>query len=270
MVRARVVLLIPHHDDRVGLQTSLRSIDEAIPVDVMVVDDGSAAPPTHHELVESFAGSGIVHLEPLARNQGIARAMNHGVRRCLELGYEFVARLDAGDRNRPGRLTVQLAAMDDDPTMGVLGAAVQMVSTQGDPLFVRSLPTTHEQILPRLAAGNQLVHPTMLLRATVLREVGGYPEDLLAAEDFGLVARLASITRLGNLPHVLVDKELAPTSISATRRRRQVWGRLRVIASLPLPWWRRGLGLGRNALLLATSLEQTTRIKQWLWGRRRD
>ena len=264
MTGARIVVLVPHHDDTPGLLRSLASIREAEPVDVLVVDDGSPTPPRCADLQAALTGPGTVVVERLVPNRGIAGALNHGLRWCQEHGYDVVGRLDAGDRNRAGRLGQQLAVLDADPTLGMVGTWVQARHPDGHELFVFRPPAAHDAIRRALVWGNPMVHPSVVMRTRVVWEAGGYPEHLPAAEDFGLVAHLARTTRLANLPRILVDKEFDPASISATRRRDQVRSRLRVIAGLPEPAWRRGLGLARNAALLATSREATTWIKQRL------
>lgn len=261
MTAARVVVLIPHHDDTDGLLRSLASIRESFPVDVVVVDDGSPAPPRRDQLQAALTGDGTVHLVCLARNQGIARALNVGLARCHQLGHPYVARLDAGDRNRPGRLGAQVAVLDGDRDVGAVGSWVQAIHPDGRPLFRMQPPSTHDAIVARMVVGNPMPHPTLLLRRSVLPDEG-YPEDLEAAEDFGLVAALAGRTRLANVPEVLVDKEIDPASISSTRRRAQVRSRVRVIATLPAPWWRRAAGVLRNGALLLVSRDMTTRAKQ--------
>lgn len=266
MTSCRLCLLIPHHDDVAGLLRSLQSVDEPMPVDVLVVDDGSPAPPDLEHLQAALGDGGTVHLEVLGTNRGIAGALNVGLERCLSMGYEFIGRLDAGDRNRRGRLAAQVAALDAEPAIGVVGTWVQTVDPWGRPLFVMQPPAGHEDLVRRLSSGNPMPHPSLVFRSSVLSTVDGYPEDLPAAEDFGMIARLATRTRLAIVPAVLVDKELDPHSISATRRRDQVRSRIRVIAALPAPRWRRAVGIARNLVLMVLSRDLTTRIKL-VWGR---
>ena len=268
MTRARVVLLIPVHDDRRGLHASLQSIDEPMPVDVVVVDDGSPTPLDEEELRRAHGARGTLWLERLEPNRGVARARNHGLRRCLEFGHEMIGLLDAGDRNRPGRLAAQLAALDRGPHMGAVGAWAQVVSPEGRALYTIEVATSHEAIVGRLWWNMPMVHPSMVVRSDLLRAVGGYPEDLPAAEDYGMVAALAARTRLANLPIVLLDKEFDPASISTTQRRAQVLSRLRVIRSLDGPAWRRALGILRNLPLLAATRTSTLHVKRLVRGLR--
>lgn len=267
MTVARVVLLIPHHEDLDGLVACLRSVRESDPVDVLVVDDGSSQPPTLADLRRACRTSGEVYLDVLPENQGIARALNHGVHRCHDLGYEFIARLDAGDRNRPGRLGRQLAAFDRDASLGAVGAWAQVVDEDGQELFVIRAPASHDEILRQLCWGMPMVHPSMMLRTALVRRVGGYPEDLPAAEDLGLVARIAPVARLANLPEVLIDYEQSHSSISTVHRREQLISRIRVIRALPVPAWRRAWGIARTLVLLLVSRETAGRLRRWL---RRD
>ena len=90
----RVAYLIPVFNDQCGLNKSLQSLAESEGgFDVVVVDDGS----TPCIAVEQNEFPFSVRLISLDENQGIEAALNSGAEWIEREGYEFVARLDAGD-----------------------------------------------------------------------------------------------------------------------------------------------------------------------------
>ncbi|MFA7444680.1 MAG: glycosyltransferase [Flavobacteriaceae bacterium] len=74
------IALICHYNDPEGLEKSLLSIQEDFPVDVLVVDDGSAIKPDLERL-ESLYKNGKIFLELLHENVGVGEASNLGLKR---------------------------------------------------------------------------------------------------------------------------------------------------------------------------------------------
>src|SRR4051794_41564980 len=62
------------------------------PADVVIVDDGSRQPIAG--MLEPRDNLKILRLD---RNQGITRALNHGLAYVIDAGYEYAARMDCGD-----------------------------------------------------------------------------------------------------------------------------------------------------------------------------
>lgn len=229
MVRPRTALLIPYFEDHEALIRSLASVQEDETCDVVVVDDGSLAQPADLGAAQAaFRAHGSVTVLRQSPNAGIEAALNAGLERICADGYEFVARIDAGDRNVGPRLSKQEAFLDANPSVLLVGGAVEFVDLEGRPQFVLRMPTTDAQIRRRMWANSAFMHPAVMFRSSVVDDVGGYPDGYPAAEDYAFFWTVMDVGEVANLPDVVLEYELNPKSISLSNRSRQLTSRLAV------------------------------------------
>jgi len=221
----RTAVLIPVYNNASGLNETLRSLtDEALPLDIIVVDDGSS-PPVR---MPTTAGEHAIFLLRRENNGGIANALNTGVDYCISQAYPFVARLDASDVILPGRLAMQLAFLRSHPNCGVVSSFVDFFDNHGQYAFTYRVPTTHRAIRRRLFLNNCLVHSSAMFRTEVFTNVGGYNTALKATEDYELFLRIAERYDLAVIPEVLTKCKYDTRGISVSLRHRQQRERLRV------------------------------------------
>lgn len=258
----RLAVLMPAYQDQAALERSLQSLrQDGADFDAVVVDDGSK-PPIRMPADLPFR----VTLLRLAANRGITGALNFGLEHAAAEGYEYVARLDAGDISLPGRMAAQMAFLDHHADHAVVGCAAEYVDLEGRLLFVFRPPATDERLrrFQRYRVG--LVHPAVMLRMRALQELGLYDERFTGAEDYELFLRLARRHKLANLPEIYIKYEINPQSLSA-RRFRQGIVRLRVLWHYFEPSSVHAyLGLARNVLLLFVTRGFVLRVKT-AWAR---
>jgi len=216
--------LIPVYSDPEGLGASLATLPAEVPLDVVVVDDGSD-PPLPLPLVSA---PHRVHLLRLPQNQGIARALNYGLEWILSQGYPYLARLDAGDTALPGRFAGQLAFLKTHPNHALVGGQAEFVDGGGRRLYRERLPQSYAELRRAMHLRNCFIHPAVMIRTSVLRELGPYRTDFPAAEDYELFFRVVRRHPSANLPSVVVRVRHNPRGISARYRRQQLFSRLRV------------------------------------------
>lgn len=221
-----LAVLVPVFDNQIGLEICLRSVAESVGVnlpDVVVVDDGSLFPvqiPRDLNLA--------VHLIRLDQNQGITRALNMGMEYILEKNYKYVARLDAGDTCLPWRLAKQKEFLDNNPDYGLVSCFAQAVTRDGAKRYVVTSPTSDQGLRRAMHVNNVLLHPTVMMRVELLRQVGLYSDEYPAAEDYELFMRILSQSKGQILEEILVNFEINPEGITLTRKRQQVLSRLRI------------------------------------------
>jgi len=136
-----------------------------------------------------------------SQNVGIVEALNKGVK--LSTG-KYIARMDADDISLPDRLERQLAFLDSNPEVGVLGTNIQLIDAVGEQHETIKFPDSHNQILWSLCFYSPIVHPSALIRRNVILRVGGYRSKYPHAEDYDLWTRLAGETHFANLPQTLL------------------------------------------------------------------
>lgn len=257
----RIALLIPVYNDQEGLNLSISKLPGEVPLDIVVVDDGSQPPIVLPDIPPPHQG----YLLRLAKNQGIEHALNHGLKWILERGYEYIARLDAGDIALPGRFLKQQQFLDQHPEYVLVGGQAHFVDGEGRDVFEEHFPETYAEIRRFMHARCCFIHPAVMLRASVLRDVGLYSDRFKAAEDYELFFRIVRKYKAANLPHVVVITAWDPQGISLTKRRAQVWSRIRIMLHYFEPGRKESwLGILKNLPLLVLPLPWVISLKRRL------
>ncbi len=187
--------------------------------ELLLVDDGSRAPETIAE-IDRIATDPRVVLIRLEENQGIASALNLGLRQCRA---NLVARMDSDDKMLPTRLERQFAYMQAHSDVTVLGTQIQAIDWETDqPVFK---PTNHPEQITEDYLNHQRVtseifflnHPSVMLRRSEVIDLGGYP-NYRVAQDLGLWLKvLFARLKIHNLPTVEVHYRLHPQQISRVK-----------------------------------------------------
>ena len=222
-----LAILIPVFNDPQGLRRSLDSLRAArqpAGTVTIVVDDGSTEPV---QAAETDSQPGVVVVR-LPQNSGIEHALNAGLAEARRRGARYIARLDAGDTIAPERLERQLAVLETRPDVGLVGSSARFEDESGQTLFVFLAPEDDATIRRRMHINCCILHPTVMLRDSVLEIVGDYSTRYPAAEDYELFFRMLGHCKGTCLPDVLVSTEASRKGISVKRRRAQLVSRLRV------------------------------------------
>jgi glycosyltransferase involved in cell wall biosynthesis len=187
-----VSVLLPVRDARRTLPACLRSLRGQTLRDheVIAVDDGSAD--GSGELLEAFARRDprlrVVRTPP----RGLVAALNAALAHARG---SLLARMDADDVAHPDRLALQAARLRADAATAILGCRVRLVGgarggNAGMRAYVRWLNglIDHDAIARDLLVESPLAHPSVMMRATALRGLGGYRE-FDGPEDYDLWLR---------------------------------------------------------------------------------
>lgn len=254
-----LAILIPVYNGQDGLDRACASLPLDIDYQVVIVDDGSRPP----IVVPPALDPDRVTLLRLVENQGITRALNHGLEWILRNGDQYVARLDAGDVMLAGRLTQQIEFLDTHPDYALIGGQARFVDMQGRESFQDNFPTADAAIRRAMHGRSCFIHPAVMLRVTALRVVGPYSERHPSAEDFELFWRLMKTWKVANLDDPVVECVLDPRGISLSKRSQQVRSRIRVLLEHFDPWARQSYaGLAKNLVLLVMPYRWVRWIKR--------
>ena len=213
------------------VEGAVRSILEQTHGDfeILVVDDGSTDG-TPNLLQSLSRQDSRIRLWSLA-NQGQTRALNV----CLEHARgEYVARMDADDVSLPHRFERQVAWLESKPNIVALGTLRMTIDEKGAVLKKQKpkpdvRPDLHA-VPPRYVS---LVHPSAMIRAQVLRKVGGYRPFFRYAQDVDLWLRLAERGRLAVLPEYLLLYRQTQSAISSEKAvEQQAYAAIALIAAV--------------------------------------
>ena len=143
---------------------------------------------------------------------GLVAVLNHGL--DVATG-NYVARMDADDIAEPDRIERQVRAMERDPSLGILGTAVQRIDEAGRELTVERLPEDDLELRWTLLWGPCFFHPTVMLRRSVLERHGlRYDPQARHMEDFELWVRLMRYCRGANLREPLLRYRVHGCSVT--------------------------------------------------------
>jgi GT2 family glycosyltransferase len=193
----------------------------------IIIDDGSTDGSL--SLLQGFAERDD-RIRLVSRpNTGIVGALNEGL--AMARG-EFIARMDGDDVSFPTRLERQVEYLQSHPECVAIGAKVNRVCPAGLKCAVTPRVTAHAQIEERLllGEGGAMVHPVVMMRATVVRSIGGYREKYRYVEDLDLFLRLGEVGRLANLDEILLDYREHLASTNHTKHREQEMLRCTAVA----------------------------------------
>jgi glycosyltransferase involved in cell wall biosynthesis len=184
-----VTVLLAVHDGEDYLREALDSVlaQTFTDFELLVVDDGSGD--RTPEILAAIRDERLRVLRNEA-NVGQVPSLNRGLR---EARGEYVARLDHDDWCRPDRLERQVALLDAEPRVAVVGSWATVVVEDGHPVgHVRQrLGDRVEFVYWTLVGWVRIPHPSATFRRQAVLDVGGYDEALGPAEDQDLLRRLA-------------------------------------------------------------------------------
>lgn len=177
-----------------SLAAQTRQADE-----VVLVFDGKITSELEQE-VQNFAEILPLVIVRLEQNQGLGKALNHGLTHC---SHEWVFRMDTDDICVPERFEKQLDFIEKNPDTVIFGGQIAEFGTDvSDIVSYRRVPTSHESILKFTQKRCPFNHMTVAYQKSAVLEVGGY-QDL--QEDYYLWIKLVALgKKVANLPEVLV------------------------------------------------------------------
>lgn len=212
-----VSILLPVRDAARWLPTAAESISTQTfdDFEVVAVDDGSTdATP---RILAAWAGRDPRVRPESTAPRGIVPALETARRRARG---RLLARMDGDDVALPERLERQVARIESDASLVVVGSRVRAFPADavgpGDQRYERWINSLVEpdEIARDLFVECPLPHPTFLLRAEAVAAVGGY-RDRGWPEDYDLLLRLWEAGgALAKVPEVLVEWRARPDRLS--------------------------------------------------------
>ena len=136
----------------------------------------------------------------------LSRTLNVGLQHCKN---NLTARMDADDICHPNRLKkqVDLFSHVDNKTLVLCGSQANIIDQNNNPVGSIKVPTSHKRIVRRLLLRNSFVHPSVMFRTEVVRELQ-YDENVLMAQDYELWLRCAMKNKVINLDEKLISYRL--------------------------------------------------------------
>jgi glycosyltransferase involved in cell wall biosynthesis len=206
----RVTVLMPVYNGELHVADAIESVlsQSFADFELLIVNDGSTD--RTGEIVGSYDDPRVVVIDN-PRNLGLGRALNVGVRFARG---ELMARLDADDVSHPERLARQIALMDSQPSVAMVGTWFTETDAEGRVVIRGTPPADPTAMRWSLLFHCPIIHSTVMLRRSVLEEVGPYDESIRYAEDYDLWTRIARTMIITNVEEMLVEYRQRPESMT--------------------------------------------------------
>ncbi len=198
----RVSVVIPVYNGAPFVAKAVASVrmQEHPSVEILVVDDGSTDG-TQDVLRRLEQSEGIRWFQ--RSHGGPARSRNYGIEAAQG---QFIALLDCDDEWLPGKLSAQLAMMRARPEVGLVHTDFEVRFEDGTLEERVSARSSREPLVQAFAGGHVALPSTLLIRKTVLDQIGSLDPELYGSEDSDLTIRLFRVTTFECLDQVLVHK----------------------------------------------------------------
>ena len=207
----RISVVMPVYNAEKYLSDAISSILQQTfnDFELIVIDDGSND--RSPGIIEAFAKKDrrlVVHRQ---KNSGLIASLN---RACSLARGTFIARMDADDVSLPYRFERQVDFLEKHPDIGLLGTWIQDIGPAGQPGPIWPLPTTPDSIRWFLMFGNCIAHPSIMARRELIQGLR-YRNEARHVEDYDLWIRMSAVSRLANLPEVLLKYRVVGQSVSS-------------------------------------------------------
>jgi glycosyltransferase involved in cell wall biosynthesis len=215
-----VSVLMPVYNAEASLQEALHSIQHQTysDLDILVWNDGSTD--RSAAILDAAAKTDPrIRVLGTSTNMGIVAALN-GL--LAAASTPLLARMDADDIMHPQRIEKQVALLEQYPKCGLVSSLVEhggdAVSQKGYAEHIAWLNTllTPEDILLNRFIESPLAHPSVLFRANLVQQLGGYRQGDFP-EDYELWLRwLSAGVEMRKVPEPLLIWNDPPGRLSRT------------------------------------------------------
>jgi len=190
MLDYSVLMSVYHKEKPENLRMAIQSMlnQTVSPDDFVLVCDGPLNAALD-EIVETYQRRypALFQVVRLLENSGLGNALKEGLQWCR---HEIVARMDSDDIAMPDRIEKQLAVLEEQSDVSVVGGHIAEFAEYPDQIIgYRVVPLTPEMIRREASFRNPMNHVTTVFRKQDILEVGSY-QSLLGFEDYYLWARL--------------------------------------------------------------------------------
>jgi glycosyltransferase involved in cell wall biosynthesis len=217
-VTPRATFLIGAYNNAPTLPRAIESVlgQTVSDLELIVIDDGSSDG-SGDVAVAAAERDARVRLLRMPGNIGISRSLNEGLRAA---SAPVVAIQDADDWSEPQRLERQLAVLEGDASVAVVGSRMREVDEAGTELRPRTSFAAGDvgDVLLRF---NPIPNTCAAFRREAALAAGGYDPRYRYAMEYDLWLRLADHHRVVTLDEVLATRVMSRTNVAARRERAQ-------------------------------------------------
>ncbi|MGA3086096.1 MAG: glycosyltransferase [Thermodesulfobacteriota bacterium] len=220
----KVSVIIGVFNGAKGIESALASIKDQTYDDweCIICDDGSTDS-TWEVLQRITEGDSRFVLLRNSTNRGLAASLNYSI--SMAKG-EYLARQDADDVSYPTRFEEEVAFLEKNEGVSVVGTYAALFDSSGGDWGIWKTPEHPEKA--DWITMTSIIHPSVMMRKQDILDVGGYNEKALRVEDLDLWIKLIGKgRRIATLPKVLYNFHWDISDYSR-RKLRYRWNELKM------------------------------------------
>jgi len=184
--------------------------------ELLIVDDGSTD--DTRAVVEPFLKEDArIRYIRQEENKGIAFTRNNGV---AQSQGRHIAMLDSDDAwASSDKLALQVAALDADPKLGIIGTWLEIIDEKGVPTgAMLSYPQDDAGIRAKEIYRNAFAQSSVVFRKDAFTKAGGYDGRFVVTDDHDLWLKIGRSYRFATLPRYDLKYRRHSGNITRTRR----------------------------------------------------
>lgn len=213
MDKTIVSVLMPVYNSEPYISMAIESVLKQTfrDFEFIIIDDGSSD--NSLEIIRSFKDERIRIIQN-DNNLGLIKTLNNGIQ--LTRG-KYIARMDSDDIAMPDRLEKQVAFLEKNNDIGVVGAKAMVINQHSKPTgLIMNVATKDEEIRTQIIFRCPFIHPSVMGRSFVFKEFM-YDERFPIAEDFHLWIQVMEKYKVANLNEVLIKYRVYGGGVSQNK-----------------------------------------------------
>lgn len=228
----------------------------------LIVNDGSTD--GTGEILASYYDPRIIVIKN-EENVGLAASLNRAI--TMARG-EYIARQDADDISYPERFTNQVALLDSNPEIGIVGVKTEQIDSQNKVLQVLNPPTQNAELQATMLRFCCLIHGSTMFRRSAALNHGGYNIQMRTGQDYDFWLRISENWDMVSLPHSLYCYRRHDGMASQERQAEQTRNAnasciCAIERRLAYGWGR--LGLSRRIFSPLDSVDRSRLAQRYVW-----
>jgi glycosyltransferase involved in cell wall biosynthesis len=199
-VNPKITVLMPVYNGQRYLAEAIESIlvQTFTDFEFLVINDGSTD--SSREIICSFDDPRI-RLVDNPNNMGLSKSLNRG----LDFARgEYIARQDCDDVSLPERIERQVAYLNAQPEIALLGSYGESIDQYGNRLRLLCPQANSSLLKWQLLFYNNFIHSSVMFNTEKIRQLGGYNTKIGHAQDYYLWTRIMFNYDIAQVPEVLV------------------------------------------------------------------
>ncbi|WP_459200947.1 glycosyltransferase family 2 protein [Methanococcus sp. CF] len=161
------------------------------------------------------------------QNLKIVKTRNKGFE-LMSLNSKYIAIFDSDDVSMPERLEKQVNFLEKNLDYGLIGSHTLIIDENSKIIGYRKYETDFKKIIKNMVKKNQFAQPSVMIKKSVLNEVGYYDEVFEVCEDYDLWFKFANNYKIGNLNEDLLKYRITKTQSKSTKLKKTLSHTLKI------------------------------------------